>query len=158
MESTNLRESNQRKENSLLLFLLCVMWHYMWNNNLTLSFQFINEVYILDRWFTRLNGFTLVTDSLLFGVSQGSVLKAVPWPMMIYFYILLFGWRVVSLALIPHLPISISFWKQIAQGNTESLNIRFEGNRILVSLYNYNCMQWKINEYRLIVEQIKPNI
>ena len=37
---------------------------------------------------------------------QGSVLKAGPWPLMVYFYKLLLGWRVVSLALIPHLPIS----------------------------------------------------
>ena len=48
----------------------------------------------LDRWFSRLNGLTLVMFgplySLLFGVSQGSVLKAVPWPIMIYFYKLLF--------------------------------------------------------------------
>ena len=35
------------------------------------------------------------------------MLKAVPWPIMVYFYKLLLGWRVVSLELIPHLPISI---------------------------------------------------
>ena len=44
--------------------------------------------------------------SLLFGVSQGFMLKAEHWPIMVYFYKLLFGWRVVSLALTPHLPIS----------------------------------------------------
>ena len=32
---------------------------------------------------------------------------SIPWPIMVYFYKLLFWWRVVSLALIPHLPISI---------------------------------------------------
>ena len=45
--------------------------------------------------------------SLLFGVSQGSVLKAVPWPIIVYFCKLLFGWRVVWLALITHLYIPI---------------------------------------------------
>ena len=44
-----------------------------------LCFSFL---YRLDRWFSRLNGLTLVfvwaLYSVLFGVSQGSVLKAVP--------------------------------------------------------------------------------
>ena len=36
-------------------------------------------LYRLDRWFSRLNGFTLeIKGPLLFGVSQGSVVKAVP--------------------------------------------------------------------------------
>ena len=39
-------------------------------------------LYRLDSWFSRLNGFTVVNFgalySLLFGVDQGSVLKAVP--------------------------------------------------------------------------------
>ena len=48
-----------------------------------------------------------------FGVSQGSMLKTILWPIMFYFYKLLFGWRVVSLALISHLPI-ISNHKPIA--------------------------------------------
>ena len=70
---------------------------------------FLSPIY--GHWFFLLNGFTLVIVgdfySWLFRVSQGSVLKAVPWPIMVYFYKLLLGWRVVSLALIPHLPISI---------------------------------------------------
>ena len=33
------------------------------------------------------------TKSLLFSVSQGSVLKAVHWPIMVYFYKLLFGFE-----------------------------------------------------------------
>ena len=36
------------------------------------------------------------------------MLKGVPWPIIVYFYKLLLGWRVVSLALIPHFPISIN--------------------------------------------------
>ena len=36
-----------------------------------------------------------------------SASEAVPWPIMFYFYKLLLGWRVVSFAVIPHLPISI---------------------------------------------------
>ena len=70
------------------------------------------------RWFSLLNGlngFTLVIFgalySLLFSVSQSSVLKAVPWPIMIYFYKVLLAWRVVSLALLPHLPISMYIWQ-----------------------------------------------
>ena len=55
-------------------------------------------------WFYTSNFWALY--SLLFGMSQDSVLKPLPWPIMVYFYKLLFGWRVVSLALIPHLPIS----------------------------------------------------
>ena len=62
-------------------------------------------------WFSRLNGFTLVIfgalHSLVFGVSQGSVLKTELWPIMVYFYKLWLGWRVVSLAHIPYLFISI---------------------------------------------------
>ena len=45
--------------------------------------------------------------TLLFGVSLSSVLKTLPWPIMIYFYNLWRGWSVVSLSLIPHLPIFI---------------------------------------------------
>ena len=47
------------------------------------------EQKIEDHWSEQMNGFTLVIFralySLLFGVSQGSVLKAVPWPIMVYF-------------------------------------------------------------------------
>ena len=67
--------------------------------------------YRLDRWFSRLNGYTLVIVwalySLLFGVSTGFLLKAVPWPIICYFYKWLLGWRVVPMALMPYLPISI---------------------------------------------------
>ena len=45
-------------------------------------FRFSGFFYRLDRWFFRLNGFTLLIllalYSLLFDVSQGSVLKTVP--------------------------------------------------------------------------------
>ena len=64
-------------------------WRWFWNRNL-----YISEAE--NRY----------TYSLLFGVSQGSVLKAVHWPIMVYFYKFLIGWRVVSLALTPHLSIS----------------------------------------------------
>ena len=50
-------------------------------------------------WFYTSNFGSLY--SLFFGVSQGSVLKAVHGPIMVYFYKLLFGRRVVSLAIIP---------------------------------------------------------
>ena len=67
--------------------------------------------YRLDRRFSILNGFILVIFwalyNLLFGVSQGTVLKTVLWPIMVYFYKLLLGWRVFSFALIPHLVISM---------------------------------------------------
>ena len=71
-------------------------------------------LYRLDRWFSRLNGFTRLVIiralySLLFGVNRASVLEAEHWPIMVYFYKLLFEWRVVSLVLIPHLPISNYF-------------------------------------------------
>ena len=60
--------------------------------------------------FSRLNGFTLVIlgalYSLLFGESRCSVLKTVIWPsIIVYFFKLWLGWRVVLLALIPHLLI-----------------------------------------------------
>ena len=49
--------------------------------------------YRLDRWFSRLNGFNFLGPlcSLMFGVSQSSVLKAVPWPIMVYFHCYLDG-------------------------------------------------------------------
>ena len=51
---------------------------FMWFISVS-PFSFL---YRLDRWFSRLNGFTLIIFkalySLLFGVSQSSVLKAVP--------------------------------------------------------------------------------
>ena len=71
-------------------------------------------------------GFTLVIFcdyySLLFGVSQGSVLKTVVLPIMVYFKkILSIGLRVVSLALIPHLLISIHvLWYSIFERITAS--------------------------------------
>ena len=68
--------------------------------------SYYTYIYRLDCRFSCFNGFSLVIFgalySLLFGVSQGFMLKAIPWPIMVFFYILLFGWRVVSLALIPH--------------------------------------------------------
>ena len=49
---------------------------------------------------------------LLFG---GTVLKTALWLLMVYFYILWLGWRVVSLALIPHLLISMhsNLWPEL---------------------------------------------
>ena len=60
-----------------------------------------------------------VLYSLLFGVSQGSVVKAVPWPLMVYFNEWLLEWRVVSFALMPHLPISMitRFWSAENKNN-----------------------------------------
>ena len=82
---------------------------------------FVKMIDWVDRysWFSRLNGFTLVMVgsiySLLFGVSQSSVLKTVLWTIMVYFYKLWLGWGVFSLALIPHLFISIECkWLQIS--------------------------------------------
>ena len=85
----------------------CLSFDFMW----FISVFCFSFLYRLNRCFSRLNGFTLVIFwallSLLIGVSKSSVLKTVLWPIMVYFYKLLLGWRVVSLALIPHLPISI---------------------------------------------------
>ena len=56
----------------------------------------------------------------MFGVSQGSVLKTVPWIIMVYFYTLWLEWRVVSLALIPHLPVFLMYfdlWIHCVGGN-----------------------------------------
>ena len=62
-------------------------------------FSFLYRLY--PPWFSRLNDFTLIIFgalySLLFGVMQGSVLKTVPSPIMIYFYKFWLGWRVVSI-------------------------------------------------------------
>ena len=68
-------------------------------------------LYRLDPLFFRLNGFTLVMFcalyGLLFGVSHVSVLKTVLWPIMVNLNKVWLGWRVISLALISHLLISI---------------------------------------------------
>ena len=105
------------------------------------SFSFL---YILDRWSSPLNGFTLVIlgalNSLLFGVSQGSVLKAVP--IMVYMYKLLLGWSVVSLGLIPHLPMctcSVSTARKIKDG----LEVQILGSDVVYHLNNvlqYFCI------------------
>ena len=91
-------------------------------------------LYRLDRWFSRLNGLTLVIFWVLYNVlidvSQGSVLKAVPWPIMVYFYKLLLGWRVVSLALIPHLPIYIDTSVSSLLSFTEISSFELYGNRL----------------------------
>ena len=71
-------------------------------------------LYRLDRWFSRLNGFTLV----IYGpfIACCSVWAKAPyWRPYIdlewfTFFKLLFGWRVVSLVLTPHLPISIKVY------------------------------------------------
>ena len=69
-------------------------------------------------FFIRLLGFpfdffTLVIFGasyiLLFGMSQGSVLKTVLWPIMVHLYKLGLKWKVVSLTLIPHRLISIEY-------------------------------------------------
>ena len=70
-------------------------------------FIWIRPLVVPLEWFYTSNFGALY--SFLFGVSQGSVLKAVHWHIMVYFDKLLFGWRVVSLALTPHLPISIRY-------------------------------------------------
>ena len=87
---------------------------YVFNKTLVFLvffYRFIN----LDKWFSSLNNvewlytsYFLALYSLLFSVSQGSVLKTVLWPIMVYFYKLWLGWRGISLALIPHLLISIA--------------------------------------------------
>ena len=91
-------------------------------------------LYRLDR-LSRLNGFTPVMVgalySLLFGVNLDSLLKTVPWPIMVYFYKLWLGWRVASLELIPHL-LSISTY----------LFIRF-GSRRFNSKWNMFEWTWK---------------
>ena len=67
-------------------------------------------IFIICR-FSCLNGFKIVIFgglySLLFIVSQGSVLMAILWPIMVYFCKLWHGWKLFSLELIPHLLISI---------------------------------------------------
>ena len=69
-------------------------------------FIYIRPLIFPFEWFLHM--FFEALCSLLFGVSQGSVLKTVFWPKIVYFYKLLLGWeRVDSLALIPHLPIHI---------------------------------------------------
>ena len=54
-------------------------------------------LYRFDRWFSRLDGLSHVIFralySLLFGVSQGFVLKTVLWPIMVNFYKLWLGWE-----------------------------------------------------------------
>ena len=68
-------------------------------------------LYKLDRWvsifFTLVIFFRSVIALILFGLSKGFVLKTVLWPIMIYYYKLWLGCRVVSLALIPHLLIDM---------------------------------------------------
>ena len=56
--------------------------------------------------------------SLLLGVSQGSVLNCRTLTITVYFYKLSLGWKVVSLALIPHFPISIDHWFSSLNGFT----------------------------------------
>ena len=96
------------------------------------SFTFL---YRLDRWFSCLNGFTLVIFwalyCLLFGVSQSSVLKAVPWSIMVYFYKLLIGWRVVSFALIPHLPSFQTICMNMLKGSS-MISLLFVGWSVFV--------------------------
>ena len=87
------------------------------------SFRFL---YRLHCWFSRLNGFTLVICralySLLCGVNQGSVLKAVLWRIKVLFYKFRLELRVVSLALIPLLiSILISMETSRSRQNTTNL-------------------------------------
>ena len=94
--------------NWYLKVCLSMLWYYTIVSEVFLVSHFLNR---LDRWFSRSKGFTLVIFgelySLLFAVSQCSVLKIVLWSIMVYFYKLWLGWREVSLALIPHVLISI---------------------------------------------------
>ena len=63
-------------------------------------------LYRLDHWFSTMNEWFYTRQflgpfiiSLLFDVSQGSLLKTVLWPIMVYFYKLRLEWRVVLFAL-----------------------------------------------------------
>ena len=66
--------ANVLSQESVVVVCFCNLYVFL------VSRSFI--LYRLDRWFSRLNGFTLVIFgalySLLFGVSQCSVLKAIP--------------------------------------------------------------------------------
>ena len=57
-------------------------------------FIYIRPLVFPFEWFYTSNFYRL-----LFGISQGSVLKTILWPLMVHFYKLWLGWRVVSLAL-----------------------------------------------------------
>ena len=91
--------------------LLFIGYHLsMWFLKEFLVSCFLFFLYRLYSGFSFLNDFTLVilrAQVAVLSVNQGSMLKAVLWSIMVYFYKLWLGWRDISLALKPHLLVFI---------------------------------------------------